>query len=144
MCIRDSIYMILNDYAAAIEQFEKAVEVNPDVPTGYDALGHASALNGDSDRAKAMLEKALDLDPEYAPAHAHLGRLFYTRLNWESAIESFNQAFTLGLVNEEYFYELGLAYSYLDDCANGIKWFEKALEVNPDSKPAQDGIRRCQ
>jgi tetratricopeptide (TPR) repeat protein len=139
-----NIYMILSDYNAAIEQFEKAVEVNPDIPTGYDALGHASALNGDPDRGKAMLRKAIELDPEYAPAHAHLGRLYYTQLNWESAIESFNTAFQLGLKNEEYFYELGLAYSYLEDCPNGIRWFEKALELNPDSKPAKDGIRRCQ
>lgn len=138
-----NIYMVLNEYDTAIEQFQKAVEANPDVPVGYDALGHASALNGDPDRAKSMLRKAIELDPEYAPAHAHLGRLYYTQLNWESAIESFNTAFDLGLKNEEYFYELGLAYSYLEDCPNGIKWFEKALEVNPDSKPAQDGIRRC-
>jgi tetratricopeptide (TPR) repeat protein len=138
-----NIYMVLNEYDKAIEQFQKAVEANPDVPTGYDALGHASALNGDPDRAKSMLRKAIELDPEYAPAHAHLGRLYYTQLNWESAIESFTTAFDLGLKNEEYFYELGLAYSYLEDCPNGIKWFEKALDLNPDSKPAQDGIRRC-
>lgn len=139
-----NIHMALNEYDNAIAQFEKAVEVNPDIPTGYDALGHASALNGDPDRGKATLNKAIDLDPEYAPAYAHLGRLQYTQLNWESAIESFTRAFELGLKNEEYFYELGLAYSYLDDCANGVKWLDQALELNPDSKPAQDGIRRCQ
>mgnify|MGYP001043944841 FL=1 len=139
-----NIHMALNEYDSAIAQFQRAVEVNPDIPTGYDALGHASALNGDPDLGKATLNKAIDLDPEYAPAHAHLGRLYYTQLNWESSIESFTRAFELGLKNEEYFYQLGLAYSYLDDCTNGIKWFEKALELNPDSKPAQDGIRRCE
>ena len=139
-----TIYMILSDYSAAIGQFEKAVEVNPDIPTGYDLLGHVSALNGDPDRGKAMLRKAIELDPEFALAHAHLGRLYYTQLNWEAAIESFNTAFDLGLESEEYFYQLGLAYTYLEDCPNGIRWFEKALEKNPDSKPAMDGIRRCQ
>lgn len=139
-----NIHMALNEYDLAIEQFEKAVAVNPDIPTGYDALGHASALNGDPDRGKATLGKAIDLDPEYAPAHAHLGRLYYTQLRWESAIESFTTAFELGLKSEEYFYELGLAYSYLEDCTNGVKWLEKALELNPDSRPALDGIRRCQ
>ena len=28
-----NIYMVLNDYDKAIEQFEKAVEANPDIPT---------------------------------------------------------------------------------------------------------------
>jgi tetratricopeptide (TPR) repeat protein len=138
-----NIYLILSEYNKAIEQYEKAVAANPDIPTGYDALGHVSALNGDPDRGKAMLRKAIELDPEYAPAHAHLGRLYYTQLNWEAAIESFNTAFNLGLKSEEYFYELGLAYSYLEDCVNGIKWFENALELNPESQPALAGIRRC-
>ena len=138
-----NIYMALNQYEDAIAQFEKAVQANPDTPVGYDLLGHASALNGDPDRAISTLRKAIELDPEYALAYAHLGRVYYTLLNWESAIENFNKAFAMGLKNEEYFYELGLAYSYLEDCANARIWLEKALEENPDSRPAQDGLKRC-
>jgi tetratricopeptide (TPR) repeat protein len=92
------------------------VEATPDSPVGYDALGHASALAGDPDRGLAMLKKAIELDPEYGPAYAHLGRLYYTQLNYESAIENFLKSFDLGVRNEEYFYELGLAYAYLEDC----------------------------
>lgn len=138
-----NIHMALREYEDAIAQFEQAVQANPDIPTGYDALGHASALNGDPDRAIATLRKAIELDPEYAPAHAHLGRVYYTLLNWESAIESFTKAFDLGFKNEEYFYQLGLAYSYLEDCASARIWLERALELNPDSRPALDGLKRC-
>lgn len=138
-----NIYMALSEYEDAITQFEKAVQANPDTATGYDTLGHASALNGDPDRAISTLRKAIELDPEYAPAYAHLGRVYYTLLNWESAIEYFTKSFELGLENEEYFYELGLAYAYLDDCTNARLWLNKALEVNPDSRPALDGLKRC-
>jgi tetratricopeptide (TPR) repeat protein len=136
-------YLALGEYDHAIAQYEKAVEATPDSPVGYDALGHASALAGDPDRGLAMLKKAIELDPEYGPAYAHLGRLYYTQLNYESAIENFLKSFDLGVRNEEYFYELGLAYAYLEDCPNAIKWLEAALEVNPDSAPAMEGIRRC-
>lgn len=139
-----NIHMALGNYEEAIAEFEKAVEINPDIPVGYDALGHASALNGDPDRAISVLRKAIELDEEYALAHAHLARVYYTQLNWEAAIENFNRAFELGLENEEFFYEAGLAYSYLDDCDNGIKWLQKAIELNPESRPALDGIRRCE
>jgi tetratricopeptide (TPR) repeat protein len=138
------LHMILNEYEDAIAQFEQAVQANPDTPTGYDALGHASALNGDPDRAISTLRKAIELDSEYALAYAHLGRVYYTLLNWESAVENFIQAFALGLKNEEYFYEAGLAYAYLEDCNNAKIWLEQALELNPDSRPAQDGLRRCE
>lgn len=136
-------YIALGDYDNAIIQYEKTIEATPDSPVGYDALGHASALAGDPDRGLSMLKKAIEIDPEYGPAYAHLGRLYYTQLNYESAIENFLKAFDLGVRNEEYFYELGLAYAYLDDCPNAVKWLEKALEVNPESAPAQQGIQRC-
>ena len=135
--------MTLNEYDDAIAQFEKAVQANPDIPTGYDALGHASALNGDPDRAMSTLRKAIELDPEYAPAYADLARVYYTLLNWEAAVEYFTKSFALGMNNEEYFYEAGLAYAYLEDCTNAKKWLEKALELNPESRPALDGLRRC-
>jgi len=38
---------------------------------------------------------------------------------------------------------LGLSYSYLEDCDNALIWLNKALELNPESRPALDGIRRC-
>jgi tetratricopeptide (TPR) repeat protein len=136
-------YLALGEYDNAITQYEKTVEATPDSPVGYDALGHASALAGDPDRGLSMLKKAIEIDPEYGPAYAHLGRLYYTQLNYESAIENFLKAFDLGVSNEEYFYELGLAYAYLDDCATGVKWLQKALEVNPESAPAMQGIQRC-
>jgi tetratricopeptide (TPR) repeat protein len=136
-------YVALGDYDNAITQYEKTVEATPDSPVGYDALGHASALAGDPDRGLSMLKKAIEIDPEYGPAYAHLGRLYYTQLNYESAIENFLKAFDLGISNEEYFYELGLAYAYLDDCPNAVKWLQKALEVNPESAPAKQGIERC-
>ena len=136
-------YLALGEYDNAITQYEKTVEATPDSPVGYDALGHASALAGDPDRGLSMLKKAIEIDPEYGPAYAHLGRLYYTQLNYESAIDNFLKAFDLGVSNEEYFYELGLAYAYLDDCTNAVKWLQKALEVNPESAPAMQGIQRC-
>ena len=136
-------YLAQGDYENALVEYQKAVETNPDSPTGYDALGHGSSLAGDPDRAISMLRKAIEIDPEYGPAYAHLGRVYFTQLNWESAIENFTKAFQLGVRNEEYFYELGLAYAYLKDCTNSVQWLQKALDLNPDSQPAQEGLRLC-
>jgi tetratricopeptide (TPR) repeat protein len=136
-------YLALNDYEGMLAEYEKAAAANPDNAVAQDALGHASALSGDPDRAISVLRRAIEIDPEYGLSYAHLGRVYYTQLNWEAAIENFAKAFDLGVKKEEFFYEAGLAYAYLDDCPNAVKWLQKALELNPESAPAQQGIDRC-
>ena len=136
-------YLAMGDNESALKQFERAAEADPNSPVGLDALGHGSALAGDPDRAISVLKKTIELDPTYGPAFAHLGRVYYTQLNWEAAIEYFTQAMDLGVENEEYYYEFGLAYSYLDDCGNAVIWLEKALDLNANSAPAWEGLRRC-
>jgi tetratricopeptide (TPR) repeat protein len=136
-------YLALNDYPNMIAEYEKAVQANPDNAAVLDKLGHAAAISGDPDRGLSVLKKAIEIDPEYGLSYAHLARIYYTQLNWEAAIENFHTAFEFGVENEEFYYELGLSYAYLDDCTNAVKWLEKALEVNPESAPAQQGIRRC-
>ena len=136
-------YLALNDFEGMLAEYEKAVAANPDSAVAQDALGHASALGGDPDRATSLLRKAIELDPEYGLAYAHLGRVYYTQLNWEAAIENFMKAFELGVKKEEFFYEAGLSYAYLEDCTNAVKWLNEALALNPESAPAQQGIARC-
>jgi tetratricopeptide (TPR) repeat protein len=136
-------YLAQADYKSALVQFQKAVEANPDSPTGYDALGHGSTLAGDPDRAISMLRKAIEIDPAYGTAYAHLGHAYYTQLNWEAAIENITKAIELGVHKEQYYYELGLAHAYLKDCTDAVKWLQKALDLNPDSRPAQDGLKLC-
>ncbi len=136
-------YLVLGEYENALAQFRKAVDANPDVPVGYDAFGHGSTLAGDPDRGISMLRKAIDIDPTFGPAYAHLGHAYYTQLNWEAAIENITKAIQLGTENEQYYYELGLAYANLKDCRNAVGWLEKALDLNPDSRPALDGLRQC-
>ena len=91
----------------------------------------------------SALKKAVELDPQNASAHAHLGFVYYTQLNWEAAAENLKKAVDLGVKSEEYYYELGLAYVQLDDCANAVTWLQKALEMNPQSQPARDGLKQC-
>jgi tetratricopeptide (TPR) repeat protein len=136
-------YLALNDYDGMIAEYEKAVTANPDSAVAQDKLGHASAIAGDPDRGLSVLKKAIELDPSFGLSYAHLARIYYTMLNWEAAIENFQTAFALGVKNEEFYYEMGLSYAYLEDCTNAVKWLQKALDLNPESAPAQQGIRRC-
>ena len=62
--------------AEAAPVFERMTEDFPDLPEPYNNLAVLQAAAGHLDRARALLETALRLDPAYRTAHENLGDVF--------------------------------------------------------------------
>ena len=62
--------------AEAAPVFERMTEDFPDLPEPYNNLAVLQAAAGQLDRARALLETALRLDPSYRTAHENLGDVF--------------------------------------------------------------------
>jgi TolB-like protein/DNA-binding winged helix-turn-helix (wHTH) protein/Tfp pilus assembly protein PilF len=121
----------------AIDQFNAAIQADPNygaaysgLADSYTALGYFSYLspNDTFPRAKAAADKALELDPSLAEAHATLGyyNLYYA-WDWTVAEKEFRQAIAL---NPNY--------------ATGRDWYSYYLTAvgRPDEAMAQ--IRQAQ
>lgn len=140
-------FQALGDWESALKSYQAAVEVM-ETPVTLDALGWGLYLSGDSLQALRELRKAVDMDPNYGPAVAHLGMAYYARRNYEEAAPTLERAFTLlddEEVRIEYLYSLGLAHIYKvpRECDQAIIWLNKALEVHSGSLPALEGLRIC-
>jgi tetratricopeptide (TPR) repeat protein len=68
---------------------------------------------------------------------------YYVLRNYEDAITAFKNAFDLGADKLEYYYELGLAYVYLERCDEARPWLLKAIEMDPTAWPAWEGLDLC-
>ena len=66
-------YVRQGQYERAIEEHQKAVDLDPEFAPAYTHLGIAYSLSGDPNRAIELHRKAIDLDPEMAQAHYNLG-----------------------------------------------------------------------
>jgi tetratricopeptide (TPR) repeat protein len=71
---------------------QMAVELNGEDPLALDTLGWVLALLGRYNEAQEALEYALDLDPDLARPHLHLGMLALQQDDWEAARDYFRQA----------------------------------------------------
>lgn len=68
-----------NKPAEAIDTFTKLTQDYPELPEPYNNLAALYANRGELDKARAALESAIRLNPNYATAHENLGDV-YARL----------------------------------------------------------------
>lgn len=69
--------------------------LSPNDPASLDMLGQVLLELGDSASAKRFFERAILLQPQYAPAHLHLGLIYIIEENRPAAYEKFNQVLSL-------------------------------------------------
>jgi len=112
-----------------------------------DALGDGLYNAGDHLAAVQVLRDAVELDPTYAPAQVHLGMALYARRNYEDAAMALETGLRAldGRPRIEQIYTAGLAHVYKDppECTRAEPWLRKALEIDPASGPALDGLAAC-
>lgn len=136
----------LAEFALANESYQQAVDVYESAIT-LDALGFGLYNIGDHLQAVRVLRDAVEVDPNYGPAQVHLGMALYARRNYEDAVPALEKG--VMLLGEdariEHIYTLGLAHIYKEpsECDQAEIWLQKALEIEPETGPALDGLALC-
>lgn len=69
----------------------RAVILSPDGPEELDIMAQVLILLSDTGSAERFLQRALDADPGYPPAHLHLGLIYALNGDIQRARQKFNQ-----------------------------------------------------
>lgn len=82
-----------NRYEEAEKLARKAIQMDSQNAFAYDQLGVALELRGIiSDETRNAYNRAIEIEPEFALAHAHLGRLLYRNGKTRESVESNRKA----------------------------------------------------
>jgi tetratricopeptide (TPR) repeat protein len=119
--------------AEAIEQYQKALEINPDFTEAHNNLGTALLNQGWLEEASEHYHQALDKDPAFAEAHNNLGILLTKQDRIAEAIEEYRKAIELNPNCAEFCNNLGNLLAKQNQTEEAIEQFQKALEVAPDN-----------
>ncbi len=116
---------------AAVEM-KAAIHADPRNPQLHDDLGSIDAQQKSWDTARVEFATAVQLNPQLATFHLHLG-LALQALNQPDSMHELQQAHTLAPDNPAIALELGKAYASENDDAQAIPLFQQVLDQNPQS-----------
>ena len=116
---------------------QKAIEINPDEPSGYSMLSHYYLWTKQHDAGIVEIKKAISLDPNNPEWMAYYGELLTHSNQPEQGISLFLKAMRLDPKYPVwYMYGLGHAYFLLQDYDQAIPALEKAVEQDPGFWPS--------
>ncbi|MCK5237030.1 MAG: tetratricopeptide repeat protein [Deltaproteobacteria bacterium] len=137
-----SVHLSDGNVPFALENFSKAVELEPDNPryNNYLGLAYLFLMKVTPDRntypqAVKHIKKAIELDPKYTDAKLNLGAVYLDMEDWDKAIVTFK------IVLEDIFYNkhgkayTNLGWAYYNKGLNemALKNLRTALKINPNN-----------
>jgi protein O-GlcNAc transferase len=119
-------------FPAAIARMKEAVAADPQSADLHDELGSLYAQHQDWVHAKDAFNAALQINPNLAAAHFHLGMALLAEQQ-PGALDELNQAYQLAPQNPEVALQLGQALAAAGQDDQAIPVLRHAIELDPKS-----------
>ena len=130
--ILGSAQLLQKDYDAAMESFDRAIEINPDLVGVYLKKGHLLFNRGETELAETALLEALSLSPDVLNYRFMLASFYLKQENYSAAVDILHEGLTGAPVDALiYNYLAGISFKQKDDLA-AVKHLKKAISVNPE------------
>ena len=115
----------------AINNFRRAVELNPQVYFYHNNLGLALDAHGLTEEAIDCYKKTIKFKPDFANAYNNLGIAFAKTGMIDDAIQNFNLALSITPDNAEIYFNLGILFADMGMLEAAIDNYKKAVAMNP-------------
>ena len=116
-----------DDFDSAIKDYDKAIDLNPDLAEAYKNRGNAYGAKGDHDRAIQDYDKAIVLKPDYATTYYNRGVAYGAKGDHDHAIQDYDKAIGLKSDYAEAYNNRGVVYAEKGDFARAIQDYDKAI-----------------
>ena len=123
-------------WSAASDIYRQILEVAPDYPEAVHFSGVLAHQCGDRDRAVALIERSLELEPERADWYSNLGIVLRDRLQLDEAVHAFQRAIAIDPDHVNAHNNLGVVLRAQGLLPEAEAAYRAAIRVNPDSLDA--------
>jgi tetratricopeptide (TPR) repeat protein len=127
-------------WVRALEQFDRAVRIDPRNPIIRLSMGSLLAERGHWTEAGEHFRHALQFRPRDPVAHHNLAAALAKDGRWNEAIPHYREALALDPRYVEAHINLGVALDRVGRLDDGLAHFSRAVEIEPRSAVAQNNL----
>jgi Tfp pilus assembly protein PilF len=124
----------------AINEFRRAVEIDPAFVEAHTNLGNFLAQRGSRQEAIDHLRRALQIDPAFVNAHNTFGNILADTGELDDAIGHFRKALQINPELAMTHYNLGRALAKRGDPAEAMVHYHRALEIDPGDADVHNNL----
>lgn len=129
-----SVYSAQNKHNQAIDEYKRALNINPNFIFAYNNMGISYMAMGRNNEAVSAFKEAIKIYENYGDAHAYLGETYYNLKQYTEAVKSLEIAVSLNPKHQRAHTNLGLAYEATGNKEKAIQEYEIAIQVAPKEK----------
>ena len=137
---RGLAYKHKDEVDRAIEDYNKAIQLNPNFAEAYNNRGNAYKHKNDYERAIGDYDKVIELKPDYVDAYYNRGLTYNETKAFAKAIVDYDKVIKLVPNDAEAYNSRGIAYGNKGNFDCAIEDFTKAVEFKSDFA---DAYRNC-
>lgn len=131
LVVNATLSLAQGESAAAIEQFQQALAINPNEGRSWAGMGEANLLIRDYAAAKGQLERAVKLMPRHIGSRASLGWCHVFSQDLGAADEAFQQALAIDRNFAETHGSIAAVAAMRGERAAAEQGIERALRLDP-------------
>ena len=128
------------EFDRAIEDFDKAIKLNPEYALAYNNRGVAYSDLDRDEEAIADYNKAIELDPTLAGAYNNRGLAYYSLEKYRKAESDYKKAIELDQNFDIAHANLGDSLFMTEDYDNAEEEYREAINLKGDIDSAHNGL----
>jgi Tfp pilus assembly protein PilF len=131
------------DLKAAQAAFVKVTEIDPKNPDGWVNIGRVAVQEGDMDRARPVIEKALVLSPDLARAHFFYAKVLRADGNYEGAVDHLHKVIAQYPRDRVALNDLGRILFLQRKYSEAVNVLASVLAIDPEDLQAHYNLMLC-